>query len=158
MASLAARWRAVGDSAGALLGAAIAPDDAGLRRLAASLGRVRVAPFLRLAAARWSADRDQGRPAPGATRVRSVYRRMVRTAFRDPIELADLALDGEDLRDAGIPPGPVLGKILHALLDWVVEDPARNVRDLLLARARELYEAMSRREDIGRDDDSAPNE
>ncbi|NUS97684.1 MAG: polynucleotide adenylyltransferase, partial [Gemmatimonadaceae bacterium] len=59
-------------------------------------------------------------------------------AFRDPIEIADLAIDGDALRRAGFRPGPELGKILNALLQWVIEDPARNVPDRLLERARRL--------------------
>jgi hypothetical protein len=35
-------------------------------------------------------------------------------------------------------PGPGFGRILDALLDWVLDDPSRNRRDLLEARALEL--------------------
>jgi len=45
-------------------------------------------------------------------------------------------VDGDDLRSAGVPAGPRMGKLLHELLAWVLEDPARNTRDALLARAR----------------------
>jgi tRNA nucleotidyltransferase (CCA-adding enzyme) len=62
----------------------------------------------------------------------------VRIAYRDPIELADLQVDGEDLQREGIARGPALGKILRALLEWVVEDPARNVRETLIGRAAQL--------------------
>lgn len=54
-------------------------------------------------------------------------------AWRDPIELADLAVDGEDLRHAGVPGGPAMGKVLRGLLTWVLDDPTRNTRDALLA-------------------------
>jgi tRNA nucleotidyltransferase (CCA-adding enzyme) len=54
------------------------------------------------------------------------------------VELADVAVDGEDLQREGIARGPLLGKILRALLAWVVEEPTRNQRDSLLAKAREL--------------------
>jgi tRNA nucleotidyltransferase (CCA-adding enzyme) len=67
-----------------------------------------------------------------------LYRRLVRVAYRDPIELADLAVTGNDLADAGVPPGPLVGTILRRLLDFVVEEPSRNVRDTLLAEARRL--------------------
>lgn len=51
----------------------------------------------------------------------------------------DLAVNGHDLmKELGIKPGPKLGEILRALLDDVVEDPAKNQRELLLERAREL--------------------
>ena len=53
-------------------------------------------------------------------------------AFRDPIEVADLAVDGEDLQKAGIPNGPRMGKVLHALLEKVIDDPALNTHAALL--------------------------
>ena len=56
-----------------------------------------------------------------------------------PHHLADLAVDGDDLRAIGFSEGPGLGRVLHELLDDVVDDPARNDRDWLLERAgREL--------------------
>ncbi|HJS47594.1 MAG TPA: CCA tRNA nucleotidyltransferase [Gemmatimonadales bacterium] len=57
---------------------------------------------------------------------------------RDPLTRADLAVDGTDLAEAGIAPGPALGRVLEGLLAFVLEDPERNRRDTLLARAREL--------------------
>lgn len=51
---------------------------------------------------------------------------------------SQLAVTGDDLRSAGIAPGPELGRILGLLMDEVIEDPARNRRDRLLARALEL--------------------
>ena len=45
----------------------------------------------------------------------------------------DLAVSGDDLRDAGVPPGPLLGKILHCLLARVLEDPRVNTREQLMA-------------------------
>jgi len=51
----------------------------------------------------------------------------------------DLALDGGTLiRELGIKPGPDIGRILRALLEEVVDEPSRNERATLLARAREL--------------------
>jgi len=67
-----------------------------------------------------------------------VYRRALRIAYRDPIELADLQIDGKDLQREGIARGPALGKILRALLDWVVDDPARNMRQTLMVRAAQF--------------------
>ncbi len=58
-------------------------------------------------------------------------------AFRDPIALADLALTGDDLRRAGIPAGPMMGRILHDLLDRVLDDPTLNTHDQLLALAQQ---------------------
>jgi tRNA nucleotidyltransferase/poly(A) polymerase len=49
--------------------------------------------------------------------------------------LADLAIDGGDLIEAGFEPGPELGRMLQTLLDRVVVDPTLNTREQLLAEA-----------------------
>ncbi|MCA9687163.1 MAG: [cytidine(C)-cytidine(C)-adenosine (A)]-adding enzyme, partial [Myxococcales bacterium] len=50
----------------------------------------------------------------------------------------ELAIKGGELIAAGVAePGKALGELLEALLDWVLEDPTRNDREQLLARARE---------------------
>jgi len=54
-----------------------------------------------------------------------------------PLRLADLAVTGEDLMAAGVPAGPGLGATLRRLLDAVLDDPACNTRDSLLALAKQ---------------------
>jgi tRNA nucleotidyltransferase (CCA-adding enzyme) len=54
------------------------------------------------------------------------------------LRVQDLAINGRDLMQLGLRPGPAFGKILKTLLDEVVEDPTRNNRESLLARAAEL--------------------
>ena len=133
VSALVDRWTRFAPSLTDSLEAGAFPNDADLRRLAAGIGRMRVAAFVRLAAARWSAD---GGVSPAM--VRRLYRRMITIAFREPIELADLTVDGDDLRSAGIATGPALGRILHALLQMVIDDPAANTREVLLGAAREF--------------------
>lgn len=54
-----------------------------------------------------------------------------------PLSLADLAVDGHDLRrELGLLPGPALGRLLGRLLASVLADPSRNTRAILLADAR----------------------
>jgi tRNA nucleotidyltransferase (CCA-adding enzyme) len=137
IAAIADRWHAMGREMKETLMAPEPPADAVLRRWAGQAGRVRLAPVLRLADARWWAERELGKPAPSARRMASVYRRAVRIAYRDPIEVSDLAVNGDDLSDVGIQ-GKRLGEMLRALLAWVVDDPSRNTRDVLLRRAEEL--------------------
>ena len=79
--------------------------------------------------------RNDGAPAPTPARVRDLHRRVLRSAFRDPLHIADLAVDGDDLRQVGIRPGPQIGAILSRLLEDVLDDPAHNRRDWLLTRA-----------------------
>ena len=107
--------------------------DADVRRWVATIGRLDLAPFTRVAGALWQARRRDDELLPA--RLRSLYRRMLRVAQKDPIVIADLAIDGDDLRIAGIPTGPLVGRILQALLDAVLEDPTRNTRDWLLRYA-----------------------
>jgi tRNA nucleotidyltransferase (CCA-adding enzyme) len=99
-------------------------------------GRTRLASVLRLAAARWSAERAAGLDAPSAAVVHSTYRRAVRAAWRDPVEVADLALDGSDLEKLGLR-GPAIGNTLRNLLETVITDPSMNTRETLLALARD---------------------
>jgi len=66
--------------------------------------------------------------------------RQVRAAA-PPLAVGDLALDGRGLISLGLRPGPGFGRILDALLDWVLDDPGRNTRELLAERALELAES-----------------
>ena len=96
---------------------------------------------MRFANAVWGAQRDNGKSAPTLSAVRVAYRRLQHVAFHDPIELADLAIDGDDLRAAGIPSGKHVGKLLASLLDRVLADPRQNSRELLLQHAHEWWAA-----------------
>jgi len=95
--------------------------------------------FMRLAEGVWASARAAGNEqVPTVHAVRSVYRRMLKSALDDPIDLGSLAIDGDDLRRLGIAAGPAIGKILQALLDAVIEDPSRNTTDWLLQKAQRL--------------------
>ncbi len=117
-------------------------DDAVIRRWVAMVGRTRAESFAALSVALWRARlataTDAALAVTVSARLDEFARRAATIAYRDPIELADLAVDGEDLAAAGIAPGPALGKALHALLDIVVHDPTQNTRERLLEAARAL--------------------
>jgi tRNA nucleotidyltransferase (CCA-adding enzyme) len=72
-----------------------------------------------------------GRPALRAA-VRAVE------ASGAALSLRELAVTGEDLKAAGVPAGKGMGDVLRRLLEEVLDDPARNSREALLHRAREL--------------------
>jgi len=113
------------------------PPNAVLRTWAASAGRTRLAPLLRLADAFWWAARQTGVPAPYKQTVASVYKRAIKIAYRDPIALSDLALDGSDLEKLGLH-GPAVGATLRRLLDAVITDPRKNTHDALLELAKTM--------------------
>jgi hypothetical protein len=114
-----------------------APTSAVLRTWAASAGRTRLAPLLRLADAFWWAARQAGDPAPYKQTVASVYRRAIKIAYKDAISLSDLAIDGNDLEKLGVH-GPAVGLTLRKLLDAVITDPRKNTHDELLKIAQRL--------------------
>jgi len=119
-----------GGGAGAVHGA-----DAELRRWAAVTGRARLADTLRVALA--TLHKPSDRVIGARERARALYRRALIVAYRDPVEIADLAVDGEDLmRGGGVPRGPMLGEVLRRLRDEVLEDPSLNESTRLIARAR----------------------
>lgn len=139
------RWRELEPAIREALLAGVPPAEETIRRWVGRTGRTRARSVFRLGAARFAGERTAGAAAaaPAPARVKSLYRRAMRIAFRDPVEIGDLAVDGDDLRAAGIPPGPTLGKVLLLLLDDVLADPSRNARDWLLARARAHYARLS---------------
>ncbi len=59
-------------------------------------------------------------------------------ASGDPLTIRQLAVTGDDLQAAGVPAGKEMGDILRRLLDEVLDEPWRNTREHLLARAKEL--------------------
>ncbi len=65
------------------------------------------------------------------------FRKRVRGELerKEPFGLRDLALDGNDLIEAGIPEGPAVGRTLKRLLAAVLENPDLNTRDALRALA-----------------------
>jgi poly(A) polymerase/tRNA nucleotidyltransferase (CCA-adding enzyme) len=81
---------------------------------------------------------SDGEPPPVEELERlAAFREVVEEQLSSPHRLRDLAIDGNDLIKLGFRPGPQLGRILHDLLDAVVDEPALNTRDQLLARAKE---------------------
>ena len=134
---LVERWHDMGRGMKEQLMQPAPPADATLRAWAGRAGRTRLAPVLRIADAYWWAERESGKPAPTRARVESVYRRAVRIAYRDPVEVSDLAVNGDDLVKVGIT-GKRLGETLRSLLQFVLEDPTRNTREMLLHRAEEM--------------------
>lgn len=110
-------------------------DRVVLRQWVAAAGRLVAPAAVRVLAARERADASSD-ASDIARRFRRLHRAVLAVAWRDPIAIADLAVDGDDLRAAGIADGRAIGETLQRLLRLVLEDPGRNRRDLLLDAAR----------------------
>ncbi len=111
------------------------PDapSAGVRRWLLHVPPALVRDLFRLRIALWRAA-----PVPGgAADLVARWRHAHAVLLEHPaLAVTDLAVDGNDLRDLGLPPGPEYGRILEALLQRVIDDPALNDRDRLLAILR----------------------
>jgi len=55
------------------------------------------------------------------------------------VSLKELRINGKDLIAAGLKPGREMGDILNRLLTEVMEDPAKNQKEILLLRAKDLF-------------------
>lgn len=107
-------------------------DEATLRRHVAAVGRLMVPALARLLWARARAD--------GGFTARegiALYRRARRIAREDPLTIGDLAVDGDDLRRAGVAEGKAMGETLRQFLELVLDDPRRNTREALLRVLRQ---------------------
>lgn len=59
------------------------------------------------------------------------------------ITVRDLDIDGNIIMEHfKITPGPVIGRILHELLELVLDDPDMNRADILLSKAEEVYASL----------------
>ena len=82
------------------------------------------------------ADRFANHADQGIDDLLDVRRRLRAEIERgSPLGLKDLAVNGNDLRQIGVAPGPGMGRILNDLLRKVLDDPACNTREELLAAA-----------------------
>ena len=115
-----------------------AVTEAGVRRLLARVGPANMEDLIALRVA----DRlGSGVPKAQPYRLRH-FQYMVDKVQHDPISAKMLKVNGHDLMDElKIKPGPKIGAILDVLLAEVIEEPQKNDKDILLARAKELDSA-----------------
>ncbi len=113
-------------------------SDAAVRRFVRGVGIVNLDDLF---AARRADTLGNGlRRSADSPELGELRRRIEEIHARDAaLSVRDLAIDGEDLmRELGIGPGPAIGRILSALLEEVIEEPARNDFEILLRRSREI--------------------
>lgn len=113
---------------------------AGVRRLLARVGSENIDPLIQVR----EADRiGSGVPKAQPYRLRYLLA-MIEKVKTDPISAKMLKVNGEDLmKSLSVPAGPLIGQIVAVLLEEVLEDPAKNTKKELLARASELTKLSS---------------
>lgn len=112
---------------------AIAPEKKAVRRAASRMGKELFPLILEVKAADLAAQSDYQRTEKREwlERLRSLYEEIEREG--DCLTIKDLAVNGRDLIQSGITPGPQLGLALQQLLEIVLEDPEKNTREYLLS-------------------------
>ncbi|MDP2790347.1 MAG: HD domain-containing protein [Rectinemataceae bacterium] len=110
--------------------------DAAVRRFLARVGPRTIEDLfaLRIAdAAATAGTKPDPRPLePFSKRIEAVLKE------ENALSLRDLAVGGDDLANIGVPRGPAMGRILAALLETVLDDPAQNTKATLLRIAESL--------------------
>ena len=112
--------------------------DAAIRRFIRAVGPEHLADLFRT---RRADTLGNGlRRTARSPEIDELARRIDEVMARDSaFSVRDLAIDGVDLMEAlALEEGPLIGRILDALLEEVLEDPARNDRATLLRRAAEI--------------------
>jgi putative nucleotidyltransferase with HDIG domain len=78
-------------------------------------------------------NRDKSEDEKYIARVKKIL------AERPPLSVRDLAVTGSDIMTIfGIPESPEIGKILTHLLEFVLDDPSRNDREILIGEIRKI--------------------
>lgn len=110
-------------------------SERGVRRFLARVGSATVPDLFKIR----EADRI-GSGVPKATPYKNRHLLfMIEKVKNDPISPKMLKVDGDDVMEIlKIPPGRRVGWILAALLEEVLDDPAKNEREGLVARMKEL--------------------
>ncbi len=108
--------------------------DAAIRRFIRRVGKENIHKMMMLRVG----DRLGGGSKATSWRLNEFQKRIGQQLY-EPLSLKDLKINGHDLMEyLNLKPGPILGKLLNQLFEEVLDDPAKNNRDYLLSRARQL--------------------
>jgi len=111
-----------------------------LRRLVSAIGRERFPLLMEVNLADNLAKTEFAKEThlPALDAVREAYEEIVDAD--DCLTLKELELNGKDLMAMGIAPGKEIGRILGACLEWVLDEPERNKKELLTEYVKHLQE------------------
>jgi tRNA nucleotidyltransferase (CCA-adding enzyme) len=122
--------------------------DAAVRRFIHRVGRDHLADLFAL---RRADNAASGASEPSSGGLAELEGRIARELAQSPLEARQMAIDGDDLiRALGLPPGPVVGRLLNDLFAAITDDPTRNRREELLALASDLLPGAREQRDTRR--------
>ncbi len=100
------------------------------------MGRIGTGDFNDLIALLQAEARASGRPGgeEAVEGLRQAAESIV--AGKEPLQIRDLAINGNDLKELGVRPGREMGSILNGLLEVVLDNPEMNDKGVLLGLAR----------------------
>ena len=106
-----------------------------VRRMIANVGKDNIWDLMNLRIC----DRvGTGRPKEDPYRLRK-YMSLIEEVMSDPTDVSMLKISGQDLIDnLSLKPGPVIGKILHILLEKALIDPKINTPEQVLIESKSL--------------------
>ena len=107
--------------------------DAAIRRLIRKIGKENISDMIMLRIA----DRKGSGSRTTSWRFMELQKRIGEQLY-EPMEVKDMAINGKDVMEVlGVPPGPIIGKVLNALFEEVLEDTSKNNREYLLERIKQ---------------------
>ncbi len=109
-----------------------APTKRNIRRLMSRVGAEHMPGYIELKRADIYGQSDYKRSEKLAEtdEIERLYKEIIRDC--ECVTTASLAVTGRDVIEAGVKKGPEVGRALKYLLEVVIEDPAKNERDILL--------------------------
>lgn len=110
--------------------------DAAIRRLIRKIGKENINDMMLLRIA----DRKGSGSKTTSWRMMELQKRIGEQLF-EPMEINDMVVDGKDvMKILGVPPGPIIGKVLKELFEKVLEDTSNNNRDFLVKEIEKYKE------------------
>ena len=108
--------------------------DAAIRRIIRKVGKENIADMILLRIA----DRKGSGSNTTSWRFMELQKRIGEQLF-EPMEINDMVINGRDVMEVlGVPPGPIIGKVLNELFEEVLEDTSKNDKEYLLSRIKEI--------------------
>ena len=120
-------------------------SDAAVRRFIARVGEENIDDLFTLRKAdSYAMNREPVNSALNKDLKKRIEREI---AGKNALTLKELSVNGNDLAEAGIPKGPIMGVLLNQLLETVFDDPGMNKKNDLINLAINIFDTIKASED-----------